>query len=345
MQETLILSHLDLVEHGRSDHPEKPERLKAILREMESSDLRDLLVLSVDRLASFGEITKVHTERYVQHVFSLEGKAIDLDHETPLSPGSVRAARLAAGLCLELVEGIVSSRIRNGFAIVRPPGHHARPDQGMGFCVFNNIAIAARHALALGLKRILILDWDVHHGNGTQEAFYEDDKVLFIDMHQENLFPQMSGILDERGEGRGKEFTVNIPLPHSCGDKDYLYVIENLVKPLAFEYRPEIILVSAGFDAHVSDPLASMSLTTQGYGFLTESVKSLANEICDGKMMMVLEGGYDPIHLAKNVSECVRVLADPAENGGRVFRDLKPREEMSVLVRKILKLNMREQKE
>lgn len=293
-------------------HPENAGRLEATLAALEESPYQEFLDLTLSRLATNKEIAQVHDPAYIDHVFSLEGKTTSLDTETLITPGSVKAARMAAGLGLTLVEQVIKGAAENGFALVRPPGHHARPGKGMGFCIFNNIAIAAKQALSLGIKRILIFDWDVHHGNGTQETFYDDAHVLFIDLHQKNLFPIGSGLLEERGQGKGLGFTVNVPLPESCRDADYLYAFENLVRPLALDYRPELILVSAGFDAHESDPLGGMNLTTEGYGKLAAKVTSLAQELCEGKVVFFLEGGYNPFFLAKNVLACVEALVNKA---------------------------------
>jgi acetoin utilization deacetylase AcuC-like enzyme len=218
---------------------------------------------------------------------------------------------------------VVKGKAKNGFAFLRPPGHHSRPSGAMGFCVFNNIAIAAKQALAMGVKRILIFDWDVHHGNGTQEVFYDDDRVLFVDIHQENLFPHNSGAQKEVGNGNGKGYTVNIPLPPLCSDADYLYVFDQLVEPFVDKYQPELILVSAGFDAHESDPLGGMKLTTNGFGLLAERTKRLAEKNCGGKLAMFLEGGYDPYFLAKNVMACAEVLAGK-ESSDKIPKILKP---------------------
>lgn len=310
MQKSLFLSHLSLLDHQPPAHPESRLRLDSILSAIKASPFRDQLVLDVDRLATREELLLNHSASYVDKVFSFSGQVAELDSETLLSPGSVNAARMAVGLGLELTEQVISGNAKNGFALIRPPGHHARPDGGMGFCIFNNIAIAAKRALALGVQRILILDWDVHHGNGTQEAFDEEDRVLFIDLHQENLFPKNSGLITEMGKGKGLGYKVNVPLPHSCQDSDYAAVFQTLVRPLARQYRPELILVSAGFDAHISDPLASMSLTTEGFESLAKGVVQLAKELCQGKVIFFLEGGYDPDPLAKNVLGCIAALAE-----------------------------------
>jgi len=312
MENTLLLSHPFLLNHGRSNHPENRERLSAILSKFESSFLSHSIEMTSNRIAQKDELSLVHSEEYISHVFSLDGQETSLDHETPLTQDSVKAACIAAGLSLEMIDRVInlqnSQQIKNGFLLVRPPGHHARPSQGMGFCIFNNIALAAKRAISSGINRILILDWDVHHGNGTQETFYKDNRVLFIDLHQENLFPSNSGLTSEQGEGKGLGFTINVPMPHSCTNNDYLFVIDNLVKPIATRYQPELILVSAGFDAHEEDPLGSMRITTKGYGLLTEKVKELADKLCNGKLILFLEGGYQPNHLASNVLQCAEVL-------------------------------------
>lgn len=314
MEKYLLLSNLCLLDHDCAGHPESSARLQSVLAALEESPYKQYLDLSNDRQAMRDELAQVHEAAYVDRVLSLDGENTEIDFETPLSKGSVKAALTVAGLGLELVEQVIKGNIQNGFLLGRPPGHHARPDTGMGFCIFNNIAIAAKKALSMGLSRILIIDWDVHHGNGTQDAFYEDDRVFFIDLHQDNLFPQNSGLLNERGRGKGLGFTCNIPLPDSCRDADYLYAFEKIVKPLARQYRPELILVSAGFDAHESDPLGSMNLTTHGFGLMSAKAKALAHELCGGKLLLFLEGGYNPHFLAQNVMECIRVLVNQTED-------------------------------
>lgn len=303
----MLFSNLHFLEHDTGDHPENASRLKAILEAFQGQD-QQLLNLSINRYATEDELGLVHDNAYIKYVLSLDGKQENIDVETVVSPQSVKAALLAAGLGVELVEQTIPRKIQNSFALVRPPGHHARPSIGMGFCIFNNIAIAAKKALSLGVKRILIFDWDVHHGNGTQEVFYDDDRVLFVDIHQENLFPVNSGLVNDTGNGKGVGFNVNIPLPPSSNDQDYLYAFDHLVKPLAMRYRPELILVSAGFDAHESDPLGFMKLTTNGFGLLTQRIKWVADHCCEGKLIFFLEGGYNPFFLAKNVAQCARAL-------------------------------------
>lgn len=298
-----LLSHTAMLKTGDPAHPENATRLAAILSRLKSSEYN--IDLTVERLATRDELRLVHSTAYIDQMLSFDKEYMSLEHEMLIAPSDVESARLAAGIGLELVERVLDGRARSGFALVRPPGHHARPDAGMGFCIFNNIAIAAKRALALGIQRILILDFDVHHGNGTQEAFYDDNRVLFIDIHQDDLFPKHSGSIDEKGKDAGLGFTVNIPLPDSCFDDDYLRVLEKQIKPLALNFKPELILVSAGFDAHEDDPLASMRLSSKGYGQIAKQIKAIANASCDGKCIFFLEGGYNPENLANDVFECI----------------------------------------
>ncbi len=306
---TLLLSHTAMLKHDCANHPENASRLEAILTELHKSPYAHQLDLSTNRLATGKELALAHTPAYIDHIFSLDGQEQTLDVDTYLAKDSLFAARLAAGLGLELVERVINGRTHNGFALVRPPGHHACADKAMGFCIFNNIAIAAKRALELGLKRVAIVDFDVHHGNGTQEIFYDDNRVLFIDMHQDSLFPISSGAKTEQGRDAGLGFTVNIPLPHSQFDEDYLAIFDQQIQPLLTDYQPELILVSAGFDAHEDDPLASMRLSSKGYGLLVKRLKSLAEQLCDGKLVFFLEGGYNPTHLAQDVLECVHAIS------------------------------------
>lgn len=293
----LLRSHPCMLDHGITPHPEHAGRLQAILAALQDSPYLDLSDVCP---ATKEELALVHNPAYIDQVLACEGRYQAIDSETVITPGTVKAALTAAGIGIELVQKVIKGEIENGFALVRPPGHHAEPQIGMGFCIFNNIAIAAKKALSLGLKRVMILDWDVHHGNGTQKAFYESDQLLFIDLHQDNLYPKNSGLLEETGSGKGKGFTVNIPLPDSCRNDDYLYIFEKIIKPKALAFKPELILVSAGFDAHESDPLGSMQLTTEGFGRLTTAVKSLL----PGRLLLFLEGGYNVPCLAQNVVEC-----------------------------------------
>lgn len=226
-----------------------------------------------------------------------------LDPDTPVCSATCDIALLAAGGVTKAVDAVMneSNALKHIFALVRPPGHHANANRGRGFCIFNNIAIAAEYLKReYGTERILIADWDVHHGNGTQDVFFEDPSVLYFSTHQYPYYPG-TGWIDEVGSGEGAGFTVNVPLPISTDDTGYLYALETILVPIAQDFKPEFVLVSAGFDAHVRDPLASMAVTSQGYGLFTDIIKEIARKSCGERMVMTLEGGYNLDAIAESV--------------------------------------------
>ena len=239
-----------------------------------------------------------------------------LDPDTYVSRESLEVARLAAGGAIDLARAVASGRLHSGLAAVRPPGHHAEAGHAMGFCLFNNVAIAAQALRSeMGIERIAIVDWDVHHGNGTQHVFEGDRDVLFASLHQFPFYPG-TGALDERGHDRGLGSTVNLPLPAGCGDAEYGLMFDTLLAPLLLAFKPEFILVSAGFDAHERDPLGGMRVTTRGFGLFARRLCAVADETCGGRIALALEGGYDLEALADSVAEVVRVLAEPSPGGG-----------------------------
>ncbi len=248
--------------------------------------------------------------------------------QTILSVGSVEAACRAAGIVLDAVEALATQGAAATLALVRPPGHHASASAGMGYCVFNNVAIAARRALDIGLDRVAILDWDAHDGNGTQALLGDRSDVLIVDLHQDGLFPEDRGLIEERGSGEGLWHTVNVPLPPQSGDAEYVHVLDALAMPLLRQFAPRITIVSAGFDAHWADPHAQLAVTTDGFGAMAERVRALAEELST-PVLLVLEGGYDPVSLAHNVRRCVEVLAG-ARAGGSPAR--RPSEKVAHVV-------------
>ena len=294
-------------------HPENPDRLR-VIDELIERDYGSLPLIA-PRLAAQSELALIHDPHYIRTVANTEGKPSSrLDADTGLSARSYEIARLAVGGLLEAVDAILGTRDPGPltpssiFAFVRPPGHHAEPGRGMGFCLFNNVAIAAAYAKKKhGLKRVLIVDWDLHHGNGTQKAFYEDPGVLFFSSHQYPYYPG-TGNFNETGSGPGEGFIVNAPLPTGFGDAEYISVYDKILKPIALEYRPELVLVSAGFDPYFKDPLGGMKLTRAGFGALMDIVKTIAEDTCSGKVLLTLEGGYNPDGLRDGVGAVLQSL-------------------------------------
>lgn len=291
-------------------HPEKRRRLTAIIEHLKTAGLWDLLLHPHVRPAPMEAITAVHTPEYVDRIRldCATGKLFKPDEETVGSPGTYDAARMAAGAVLTALEAVMQGKAGNAFCAVRPPGHHALPDQAMGFCFFNNAAIGARYLQReFGLHKIAIIDWDIHHGNGTQQAFYNDPSVFYFSIHQEGLYPQ-SGRSTETGEGPGRGFTLNVPMPTGASDSDYQKAFLTLLDPAMARFRPEFILVSAGFDGHRDDNLSSAALTEKGFAELTRHVMKLANQYCGGRLVSVLEGGYSLSGLTASVEAHVRTL-------------------------------------
>jgi acetoin utilization deacetylase AcuC-like enzyme len=304
-----------LVHEAHLGHPERPDRLVAIWEALGAVEdrIRREAPVAVPR----GALERVHTKEHVDRILAERWRSFVIDEDTAGGPGTVDAALTAAGGALTLVEGILTGPTRRGFAIVRPPGHHAESARAMGFCFFNNIAVAAAHAVAVhGLRRVLIVDWDVHHWNGTQQIFEGRRDVLVFNVHEEGNYPG-TGAVAETGMGEGGGFTVNVPLPAGSGDAEYYAVFERVLGPIAREYAPELVLVSAGFDAHRLDPLGHMRVTEAGFAAMSGVVRGIAEESAGGRLGMVLEGGYSLEALAASVPACLRVLAgeDPPAIG------------------------------
>jgi len=278
---------------GRGYHPERPERLVAARQALRLAGERGLTsTVLAPRDATLDELARVHTPRYLEELAQLRGGHAALDDDTFLGPRSVEAALRAAGGGLALVDALLDDRASLGLALVRPPGHHATPDRGMGFCLLNNVAAAAAHARARGVRRVAIVDWDVHHGNGTEAAFVTDPSVLFVSVHQHPFYPG-TGSANDRGRGEGEGYTVNVPLSTGGDDATYARVFERLVGPVLDEYAPELVLVSAGFDAHARDPLAGMALSADGFAAMARTVRDVAARHASGRIGVFLEGGYD----------------------------------------------------
>lgn len=310
---TAFFYHPDFQKHQTGwAHPEKRQRLTAIVEGLKLAKLWDLLKHPDAGQATLEQLTTVHDRHYVESIEQScrAGKLFAPDGDTIGSPGTYSAALRAAGAVLSAADAVMAEQASNAFCAVRPPGHHAERDRAMGFCFFNNVAIGARYLqLHHGLDRIAIVDWDVHHGNGTQQAFYNDPSVLYFSIHQYPLYPG-SGRSCETGMGAGKGFTVNCPLAGGATDADYRRIFREDLMPALTRFKPDFILISAGFDAHRDDPLAGMELTEQGFGDLTRLVKVVAAEHCGGRLVSVLEGGYDIKALTGSVVAHVGALLE-----------------------------------
>jgi len=287
-------------------HPESPARLERIIEVLERNPLPGTQ-RSRPRQATEEELGYVHTPTYRAHLKALAGQTAELDPDTHISPRSYDSSVLAAGAAVNAVEDVMSGKADNAFALVRPPGHHAEANRAMGFCLFNNVAIAAEAALRLGAERVLIHDWDVHHGNGTQHFFYARRDVMYQSVHQYPFYPG-TGATEELGSGPGAGYTVNCPFPAGRIDADYGASFHELFLPLAFLFRPDLLLVSAGFDAHRADPLAGMNVTERGFAAMCSMMLQLAKETCGGRLILLLEGGYDLNATAQSVHGCLEVM-------------------------------------
>lgn len=312
MTKACLIYHPIYLQHETGGHPERKERLTAILDEIEREKL-DVEFIT-PRPATLDQVAAVHARRYIDQVRAVcEQGGGYLDIDTVLSKDSYQAALMAAGGAISAVDAVIepagggASRFSSAFALVRPPGHHAMHNRGMGFCIFNNIAIAAKHAQSRGLKKVLIVDWDVHHGNGTNAAFYSDPSVLYFSTHQYPHYPG-TGRADEVGEEGAEGSKVNVPLPSGTGDEGYLMAFREVLLPIALEFQPEIVLVSAGQDPHKDDPLGGMRLTTDGFAAMAGVVREIADACCPGRIAASLEGGYNLQASAEAVVAVIRAF-------------------------------------
>jgi acetoin utilization deacetylase AcuC-like enzyme len=308
---TGLIYHEDYLKHDTGKkHPERKERLSAIIDRLQEKGLLDQLVMIHPAPAAPEWIALVHSPRYIAEVEKScrEGKQYLHSRDTIICGDSYAAACLASGGVLCAIDAVMSGKIRNAFCAVRPPGHHASSEKAMGFCIFNNVAIGARYVQKkYKLAKVLIVDFDVHHGNGTQEIFYEDPSVLYFSVHRSPFYPG-TGNDDEKGAGKGCGYKVNVPLAKGSGDQEYISAFEKILKPMALEFKPDFILVSAGFDACKDDPLGGMNVSPEGYAAMTGIIKDIAEKCCDGRIVSVLEGGYNLDGLAASAEAHISVL-------------------------------------
>jgi len=274
---------------------------------LQQAELEWRLVHVPARDATREELLRVHTEAHLAEIAASAGRTVRFDPDTQAGPRSYAAALRAAGGAVDAVERVLAGEADRAFCAVRPPGHHAEADRAMGFCLFNNVAVAAAHALARGLERVMVVDWDVHHGNGTQAIFQAEPRVLYVSTHEYPFYPG-TGALAEVGEGKGRGFTVNLPFPAGMGDAEYARVYRQVVEPIGRAFDPQLLLVSVGFDPHVADPLAGMRVTERGFAELAAVCLSIASGAAGGRAVFVLEGGYDLEGIARSSAAVARVL-------------------------------------
>ncbi len=313
---TACLTHKRFSEHDYPRHPEHKGRIEAVWRELRQQGLAEQLVNLTPAPATDEQILAVHKAGHLEQLkrIAAQDRLEFIDADTYAAPGSLEVARLAAGAAIGAVDAVVSGEADNALALVRPPGHHATPARPMGFCLLNNIAIAGRHAKAQhGIERLAIFDYDVHHGNGTQDIFYGEGAVMFVSIHQSPFYPG-SGGLNETGAGAGRGATINVPIAGGHGDGDYQRIMADVVGPAVANFSPELLLVSVGFDAHWMDPLANMQLSLAGYDQLARACLRLSRDACDGRVVFVMEGGYDLPALAHGWCNVARACLGRGRN-------------------------------
>ncbi len=330
---TAIVTDERYLSHTDPTHVERAERLLSIQRALDTSGVRAMVQQLTPRPATQDELLAVHTTDHVDTInrYAVRGGGY-IDTDTYMVEGTLEAAYLAAGGAITAVAAVLEGTAPNAFAFVRPPGHHATPDRAMGFCLFNNIAVAARAALQqFGLARVAIVDYDVHHGNGTQDIFYRDGQVLFCSTHAAPYYPG-TGRVDEIGTGDGAGATLNVPMPYGVGDVGYQRVFEQVIMPALHRFQPQLILVSAGYDAHWSDPIGPMVVSVQGFASMTKMLADAAGELCDGRIVLVLEGGYNLEAVGASALASLQVLLGQTPAPGEMGRITAPEPELTRLI-------------
>lgn len=340
---TLYVTHESYKDHKMlgHTHPEHPGRIEAVWELFKETKLIDRMQVITPQAINDEQILRVHTQRHLDMLtlISRQDEMMMFDQDTYALPDSPQIARLSAGGVVVAVDAVMTGQVDNALAAVRPPGHHATPTRAMGFCILSNIAIGARQAQAVhGAKKVMIVDYDVHHGNGTQDVFYEDGSVLFISTHQYPYYPG-TGALTDIGRAEGDGATLNIPLRSGHGDKNYKMLFEQVIRPAAKRFQPDLIMVSAGFDAHHIDPLAMMQLSHTGYAQLTRDLQQMADDLCDGKIVFVMEGGYDLPALAHGMRNVAHVLLGEDEISDYYGASNQREPEVEPLIEQLLELH------
>jgi acetoin utilization deacetylase AcuC-like enzyme len=319
MTRTGIVEDRRYMDH-RADgyHPESHQRLEVIYQMLQDSDMKGKYSEISPRPADQEELELIHTSGYIRTVSATAGRAMTmLDPDTYACAQSYETAKLAAGGALEATAKVMEGAVDNAFCFIRPPGHHAEANRAMGFCLFNNVAIAAAAAIqSRKVRKAMIIDWDLHHGNGTQHSFYDRADVLYFSTHQYPYYPG-TGAIRETGEKEGKGFTVNVPLPSGPGDGEYMHLFEEILEPIALAYKPELIFVSAGFDIYYRDPLGGMEVTPEGFANLARIILDFAQATCNGKVIFVLEGGYHLEGLRDSAKEVLKTMKGEVLAAGR----------------------------
>lgn len=315
-----------------AEHPERPARLKGARAGLQGSVFAQTAVRLKPRDASFDELARAHDNEYISRLAGIKGHAGFLDADTFYSTRSAEATMRATGAALALVDSLLAGQCDYGMTLSRPPGHHARPGTGMGFCLLNHAAVAAHHALAHGASRVLVLDWDVHHGNGTEEIFESDPRVLYVSLHQSPQYPG-TGAVGDVGLGEGRGATVNIPLSAGAGNCAYRAAFERLVLPIVEQFSPDCTLVSAGYDAHAQDPLGGMQLDAAGFGMMTRMLADTLRELRKPRIGFLLEGGYNVAALQHSVTATLDALVQLPESLAREVLEARHEQELAAAIR------------
>lgn len=292
-------------------HPESPKRLGATHAMLESADMMGKFMNIEPRHATHEEIALIHSPPYINRVAATAGKAfVSLDPDTATTAESYDVATLAVGGVFKAIDSVVAGDVQNAFALVRPPGHHAGVSRAAGFCLFNNVAIGAMYAISkYKMNRVLIVDWDLHHGDGTQAQFYDDNRILYFSSHQYPYYPG-TGSVEEIGRGNGLGYTVNVPLRPGVDDAQYVKIFRRILQPISMKFKPDLILLSAGFDCYFKDPLGGMKVTPDGFAYLTRVLMNIADSCCSGRMVATLEGGYHLTGLADSIKSVLNEMGD-----------------------------------